>query len=301
MLEDYKNIHNGERVFIIGNGPSLSETPLEMLQDEFTIALNKINLIYDDTSWRPTYYVFDDIADYSPADKSSPSFDFVNKNINQNITCFISEEGKKHFGKIRNVEYYPSNNRRQAVRDMRSTVIEENDIERIWSTDITDKIYNFGSTISVTAQIAHYMGFDRIIFVGCDLYEKYRPYMMFDEADDPKDLTFKENSILKKFIELITNSKFPIRSAINAFSFKIWTSLPPYVKKDTNHFASQYAPGQTDKINHEYQNELLTEIHQVIKLASREYGFEVYNATLGGHLDVYERVDFFEILDQGIQ
>ena len=65
MIEAYQNKHHEDRVFIIGNGPSLAHTPLEKLNDEITIAMNKINLIFEDASWRPTYYIFYDIA-YDP-------------------------------------------------------------------------------------------------------------------------------------------------------------------------------------------------------------------------------------------
>jgi hypothetical protein len=39
-------------------------------------------------------------------------------------------------------------------------------------------------------------------------------------------------------------------------------------------------------------------MHQVVKLASEEYGFEVYNATPGGYLDTYDRVDLRDVLSE---
>ena len=36
-LKQLKNIHVGERCFIIGNGPSLKKTDLSKLKDEYTI------------------------------------------------------------------------------------------------------------------------------------------------------------------------------------------------------------------------------------------------------------------------
>lgn len=44
------------RFFVIGNGPSLNDTPLDALIGEKTVALNRINLIYPHTKWRPTIY-----------------------------------------------------------------------------------------------------------------------------------------------------------------------------------------------------------------------------------------------------
>lgn len=52
-----KNSSLGSPLLVVGNGPSLRQTPL----DEFThlpaIGMNKIDLIYDQTPWRPTLVV----------------------------------------------------------------------------------------------------------------------------------------------------------------------------------------------------------------------------------------------------
>lgn len=45
------------RYWVIGNGPSLAETPLDLLIGEKTIGINRIHLIYPHTSWRPTVYL----------------------------------------------------------------------------------------------------------------------------------------------------------------------------------------------------------------------------------------------------
>jgi len=55
-----KNIHNGERCFIIGNGPSLCPKDLDLIINEKTFAMNQIYKIFDKTIWRPSYYLSDD-------------------------------------------------------------------------------------------------------------------------------------------------------------------------------------------------------------------------------------------------
>jgi len=45
------------RFFVVGNGPSLLDTPLDKLIGENSVGLNRIHLMYDKTDWRPTYYV----------------------------------------------------------------------------------------------------------------------------------------------------------------------------------------------------------------------------------------------------
>ena len=45
------------KAYIIGNGHSLRRTPLHWLNDEVTYAVGRINLIFNQTEWRPKNYV----------------------------------------------------------------------------------------------------------------------------------------------------------------------------------------------------------------------------------------------------
>jgi hypothetical protein len=45
-LKQMENIHAGERAFIIGNGPSLRQTDMSLLRNEFTFGLNRIYLLF---------------------------------------------------------------------------------------------------------------------------------------------------------------------------------------------------------------------------------------------------------------
>ena len=44
-LAEFKDIHKGKRAIIIGNGPSLKQTDLTKLKEEFTFGLNRIYLL----------------------------------------------------------------------------------------------------------------------------------------------------------------------------------------------------------------------------------------------------------------
>ena len=56
-LARLKNIHMGERAFIIGNGPSLKQTDLSRLKNEFTFGLNRIYLMFPELGFGTTYFV----------------------------------------------------------------------------------------------------------------------------------------------------------------------------------------------------------------------------------------------------
>jgi hypothetical protein len=49
-----------KRCFIIGNGPSLNQTDLSLLDNEITFALNGFFLKADSLNWTPTFYVVED-------------------------------------------------------------------------------------------------------------------------------------------------------------------------------------------------------------------------------------------------
>jgi hypothetical protein len=51
-----KNAYEGKRVFLIGNGPSLNETPLHLLKNEHVMCFNRINILFERLAWRPEFY-----------------------------------------------------------------------------------------------------------------------------------------------------------------------------------------------------------------------------------------------------
>ncbi len=59
-IKYFKDIYRGTRGFIIGNGPSLTPDDLELLKQEVTFASNKIYLSFDRTDWRPSVYCSED-------------------------------------------------------------------------------------------------------------------------------------------------------------------------------------------------------------------------------------------------
>jgi hypothetical protein len=61
-LRGLKDRHRGRRAFVIGNGPSLRIEDLTRLHESGDVALafNKIYLAFDQTPFRPTYYMVED-------------------------------------------------------------------------------------------------------------------------------------------------------------------------------------------------------------------------------------------------
>lgn len=57
QLTALKDVHRGERCFIIGNGPSLKHTDLSCLRHEYTFGMNRIYLLFPELGFTTTYYL----------------------------------------------------------------------------------------------------------------------------------------------------------------------------------------------------------------------------------------------------
>ena len=166
VFSPYKNKHKGERVFLIGNGPSLAETDLNLLKDENTIAMNRISMIYPKASeWRPTYYLFSstNVKDKTWGEEWLSS---VHSAISESKTVpFIASEFKQYIDpndNFLNVNWFGlmSENRPNDRGEISNKSFSKNIVERIDKT---------GTTMNLALQIAYHMGFSEIILVGADL------------------------------------------------------------------------------------------------------------------------------------
>ena len=54
-LAALKDIHKGKRAFVIANGPSLKQTDMRKLKNEFTFGMNRIYLMFPELGFSTTY------------------------------------------------------------------------------------------------------------------------------------------------------------------------------------------------------------------------------------------------------
>lgn len=297
-LKSLKNEYEGERVFIIGNGPSLAETPLEMLDDEYTIGMNKINYMYEDTEWRPSFYVLSQESLHRSNIKR-----FVRENINLGISCFLNSNHKTVFGERKNIYYFDVwvDLERNDAYIKEAENIDIDYLYEYWSEDVTNGVYSY-HTMYCVMQLVLYMGFEKIYFLGCDLGFGYHdPHMVFQDGLDP--LQFDGNGIqyLKKAKE--TEGKSVIKSFINGVIYKLYKT-PLYTlldiavgainnTGDKNHFNPKYRRKPKDDREN---NEEITRSHVIARRIADDKGIQIYNATVGGELEVYPRVDIEDIV-----
>ena len=166
VFEKYKNIHDGKRVFLIANGPSLANTNLNLLKNEITIGMNRVSLIYDKyPDWRPTYYLFSS-TNVKNEIWGTSWLESVRKSISNNsTTSFIAKMFKDvidPYGNYKRALWFDSMSEHKPLID--GTISE-----KCFSTDIVNRIDKSGTTMNLALQLVYYMGFDEVIFVGADL------------------------------------------------------------------------------------------------------------------------------------
>lgn len=140
-LKALKNRHGGQKAVIVCNGPSLLRSDLSLLSGVASFGLNKINLLFDKSDFRPTYVVA------------------VNKHvIEQNAEFFNATEfplflDAKSIGQVRprsNVCYLHTS------------------LQNKFAKDCSMSVYRGGTVTFVAMQLAYHMGFSKVALIGCD-------------------------------------------------------------------------------------------------------------------------------------
>lgn len=229
----FKNIHRGKRCFVLGNGPSLKISDLNKLTHEISFAFNKIYLAFDETAYRPTYYMVED------------------PEVCKNISDRLSDLGS--FPKFipwtfRRWARYASN---LHIYRLDGTTYTEEDPDPRFTANPLDLYW--GATVLYSAiQMAVYMGCSPIYLAGVDFNFK-----------DSKQRDATNNTIMVSTGE-------------------------------QNHFHKDYRP-----VGEKWSAprlELQEKAFRSIKRASETMGFEIYNATRGGKLEIFERRSIDSIL-----
>jgi hypothetical protein len=156
-LLKYRNRHEGERVFLVGNGPSLDETDLDRIEDEHAIAMNRISLLYDETDWRPSYYL------YASDNVENPEW---GADWQESVSRAVSEPATTAFI----WDLYSDFLDQQPGLEFLSTVTERDiGAPGTFSTNAAQWVSKTGTSMNIAMQLAYFMGFDQFVFIGCDM------------------------------------------------------------------------------------------------------------------------------------
>ncbi len=218
------------RAFIVGNGPSLAKTNLDLIKGEISFAANRIHLIFPHTSWRPTHYVRAE----SPFESRKIAKQDLKEIFQLGIVSYLNRSYSNDWrdlmrfeAKTSVVEFLPDS--------CSHTLMHYDDPQS--PLDWHEPICSFGSSLHVAIQLAVKLGYGPLYLLGCDL---------------------------------------------------------GYTEGQPSHFDPKYEVGYEEHLKPAfYANRDCLHAHQIAKQSSK---VKIYNATIGGNLDVYERVDYEKLM-----
>jgi len=230
VFRKYKDIHKGKRVFLIANGPSLANTNLDLIKDEYSIAMNRISLLYNKFEWRPSYYLFSSTnvrPDKPWAEKWKNSV--LSAIECKKTTSFVASIFKPYIDPFDNynVSWFSSMSENKPD-------LEGNIKDICFSQNILQRIDKTGTTMNLALQLSLHMGFDEIIFLGADLgwtkdlaSEKDTNHFSKDyTADIPKP--YKANNQMRNVHSLAIKKMHEINKSIKFYNASLKTVLDTY-------------------------------------------------------------------------
>ena len=234
-LKQLKNKYLGERCFVVGNGPSLKNTDLSLLNNEYSIGSNRIYLFEESTGFIPTYFT---IEDRLVAEDNSSEINNYDKTIK------IIPHDLKYCLKSNNSIYI--NFKRYYSRNLTSLVSK-------FSTDFYDHCYWGGTVTYLNLQLAYYLGFKEVYLIGLDMNYKVPDYGIGKNV-----ITSKED--------------------------------------DMNHFHKDYF-GKGKRYHQPHVQRMINSL-RIAKKYFENDNRTIYNATIGGQLEVFERFDYFRLFNK---
>ncbi|MEH6592726.1 MAG: 6-hydroxymethylpterin diphosphokinase MptE-like protein [Halioglobus sp.] len=140
-IRKWHNKYIGEKAVIVCNGPSLLETNLDLLEGVFTFGLNKIDLLFDKSSFRPSCIVA--VNEFVIEQNTG----FYNAT---EIPLFLDSIAMRRVTPKSNIAYLHSSTGLGFAQDCSMSILQ-------------------GHTVTFVAmQIAFHMGFQEVALIGCD-------------------------------------------------------------------------------------------------------------------------------------
>ncbi|MGI6259868.1 MAG: 6-hydroxymethylpterin diphosphokinase MptE-like protein [Anaerolineaceae bacterium] len=218
-LAALKDTHKGERCFVIGNGPSLKNTDLSKLSNDFTIGMNRIFLAADELGFSPDILVC--------------------------VNDLVVEQSVEEFNNLKMPKFFSWRARKWLNMDSYTHFLYTTYTSPRFTTDIGGRVWEGATVTNVCLQLAYHLGFSEVILIGVDhsFATKGTPNTTIQsEGDDP------------------------------------------------NHFSAAYfGKGFRWQLPDLETSELA---YRMARKAYEADGRRILDATIGGKLDVFEKVEY---------
>jgi len=166
-LAELKDKHKGERCFIIGNGPSLKNTDVSKLKDEYTFGMNRIYLAFPEWGFKTSYFVsVNDLV------------------VEQCVDDFLALDIPKFFSWRSRRFFFPALRSPLSAPHFLFTTYTGPKFAR----DARARLWEGATVTYVCLQLAFHMGFEQVILIGVDhsFTSKGKPNTtVVSDGDDP--------------------------------------------------------------------------------------------------------------------
>ena len=208
--EKYRNIHNGERCFIFGTGPSINRihpSHIECLSKERIFAVNSFYKASSLSSLVPDYY---GLIDNNYWGVASYTFKEIFEKYCEQPPVFITDVRALPYlrfsGDVRSVPLYTKN---YPVNTMRY--------------DLKGNLSITMNVVSSCIQAAIFMGFKEIYLLGCDynLFCSQTSSHCYDDSDERNELPSYNLAFYLKYYHLTTEFHYLLSQLAKKLGVKI--------------------------------------------------------------------------------
>lgn len=140
-LKRIRGGHEGERAVVLCNGPSLLKADLSLLDGVFTFGLNKINLLFDRSSFRPSCIVA--------------------------VNSLVIEQNADFFGAT-DIPLFLDSAALKWVKPRNSIAFLHSQPIPGFAQDCAISVWQGATVTYVALQLAYHMGFQRVALIGAD-------------------------------------------------------------------------------------------------------------------------------------
>jgi len=218
-LKLLKDSHKGERCFLIGNGPSLRNTDLQKLKNDFTFGFNRIFLAADELGFSPSCLV--------------------------SINDLVIEQSAADLQALQMPKFCAWRSRRWLEMSEDTHFLYTSYTGPKFSRDVSGRVWEGATVTNVALQLAYHMGFTTVILIGVD--------HSFASQGQPNTTVVSTGD-------------------------------------DPNHFSAAYfGKGFRWQLPDLETSELG---YRMARQAFEQDGRQVLDATIGGKLDIFPKVDY---------
>lgn len=207
-LKALKNAHEGERCFLIGNGPSLNGDDLNLLQDEYTFGTNMVYKIFEKTDWRPSFHC---VSDTIYASK-------LGLELSQMVKAPLFTTERTY--------------RRMKKKPIDTTYVHTIQTERY---KVRGNVYAYcmikATVLSLAAEMAFHMGFKEIYLLGVDCTNPHDKGGHFTDNYATKEVAETDINRIKTRMNAKTLTTKQIGEHIIDRSLEVYALLDEYAKK----------------------------------------------------------------------